>query len=97
MAVPSILVDLERMDDAINLIEACSKIGLGGPRLWMHAKLDLMRASLLIKRNKDLLLQFEQIMGLLCNARQIFNEMNSYEGVAEAFYLQGLLLNNLDK
>lgn len=54
LAVPSILVELERIDDAINLIEACSKIGLGGPRLWMHAKLDLMRASLLINRKKDL-------------------------------------------
>ena len=54
LAVPSILVELERVDDAINLIEACSKIGLGGPRLWMHAKLDLMRASLLINRKKDL-------------------------------------------
>jgi hypothetical protein len=54
MAVPSILVELDRVDEAINLIEACSKIGLGGPRLWMHAQLDLMRASLMINRKKDL-------------------------------------------
>lgn len=98
MAVPSILIELDRIDDAISLIEQCSKIGLGlGTRGWMHGKLDLMKASLLINKKKDLVAKFDSIMYLLESAKAIFRDACVSEGIAEAFYLQGLLLTQLDK
>lgn len=79
MAVPSILVELDRVEDALKLIEQCSKIGY--KKFWMHGKLDLMRASLLISRKKDLVQWFEQIMVYLKRAAEIFRaEMNGHEG-----------------
>jgi hypothetical protein len=53
----------------------------------MHGKLDLMRASLMINKKKELVNKFDIIMGLLENSREIFLEKKMYEGVAEAFYL----------
>lgn len=62
----------------------------------MHGKLDLMRASLMINRKKDIVSKFNEIYELLKNAKQIFEDKKMKEGVAEAFYLQGLLLKNLE-
>jgi len=95
MAVTSVLVDLDRVDDAVNLIDQCERIGQ--KKGWMHGKLYLMKASLLINRRKDLVQKFDAIMCLLNHAQTIFNELKMNEGIAEAFYLQGLLLTNLDR
>jgi hypothetical protein len=69
LTVPSILVQLNRLDEAIELIKQCKQFGGQDKPLLLHGYLDLMLASIYTNYNLETTGTTER---LLKNARETF-------------------------
>ena len=71
------------------------KIGSTNGHIKMHGMLQLMKVSIMFHRKSDHSKDYEFILAHISNARKIFDKYKMEEAIAEAFYLEALVLSSM--